>query len=176
MSFWIYHCEDECYRRLQPLKLTGTDGLLTHFLRRHSHEETPFAWCLGDADILHLARPDLNSRTHRIVFDMMPESPDDVSLYRVCQLQGSSELDESDVVLTCNVLFQENAPAAATALRSAFRIDKPASPRLVLEVLRLSGGTLRGRYLWGRPKMDIGAAVCPASTATVNKTQPSKKL
>ncbi len=172
MSFLIYHCDGVRYARVDSIKLTGADGVLARFLMQNSHVETPFAWQLSDADIIQLARPDLNPTEHRLILDMMPGDSHEISLYHVTYLQGSSELDESDVVLASRILFQATEPGAAVALKRAFTLDKPESSRQMLEAMRLTGGTLRGKYFWAKPKMDIGAAVCPSSTSVHENTQP----
>lgn len=169
MSFIIYHSDGEHYTRVCTVKLTGTDGVLAKFLTRHSHEETPFTWQLSDANIIQLARPDLDPDSHRLVFDMTPGSSHEVSLYRVSHIQGASDLDESDVVLASRILYQTSRLGQADALKRAFSLEQPESTRQMLEALRLTGGTMNGKYFWAKPKMDIGAAVCPSLMSSKTK-------
>lgn len=165
MSFSIYHQSGTRLTFVSPLKLTGQSGLLASYLGRHARVETPWAWQLPAREIMALERPDLDPGCHCITIDLMPESLFEVCLYRLTFLQGVSETDESDVVLASRALFQGRAERAAPDFKRAFDLIEPEGDRQMMEALRLTGGTLKGRYFWAKPKMDIGAAVCPAIPA-----------
>ena len=160
MSFWLYHCEGTRYTQLGPVKLTGPGGVLARYLTRHKDVDTPFTWSLMNKELIPLIDAALDPEKHLIVLDMLPESLTEVSLHRVFAIQGSSEEDESDVVLACKILFQGAVNTAPSSFKETFACEPPADNRQMLEALGLTGGTVAGRYRWTRPKMDIGATVC----------------
>ncbi|MBC2592940.1 hypothetical protein H5P28_01580 [Ruficoccus amylovorans] len=160
MSFWLYHCENNHYTRLGPVKLTGEDGLLARYLLQHTSADTPYTWNLINKDLIPLIDPKLPADTHLIVLDMLPESLTEVSLHRVFAIQGSSEEDSSDVVLACKILYQGSPGSLGQTFKDDFSCEPPADNRQMLEALGLTGGIAGGRFRWSRPKMNIGATVC----------------
>ncbi|WP_309384443.1 hypothetical protein [Cerasicoccus frondis] len=163
MSFYIYHQEGDRYRVVAPLKLTSSKGVLAKFLQSKHEEDTPFTWQLSDAKLIELAAPELDPKQHVIAIDMMPESLVEVCLFRVTFIQGSSEYDESEVVLASKLLEQGKLTTMAQQFKKDFTITPGDRTRQSLEAMRLTGGTTRGNYFWAKPKMDIGAAVCPST-------------
>ncbi len=159
MSFWIYKIEGETATRHQGFKLTGRNGILADYLRAYEMEETPCSWQLTNAQLLERIDPTLDASHFIIVIDLLPESFTEACLYRVTNIQGSSEVDESDVVIACKVLYQ----GAATGCGDKVPVTTQDNDRQLLEAMRLTGGTMSGNYFWAKPKMDIGAAVCPAT-------------
>ncbi len=164
MAFWLYSKNGSRFERKQPIKLTGKEGLLARFLTRNRDVETPFAWELRPADIIQLIDGDLNVENHAILIDMLPEALAQVSLYRLTSVQGASEYDESDLVLACKMLYQGKCNSTASDFKECFLCETSESDRQMVEALRLTGGVATGTYLWAKPKMDIGAAICPPST------------
>lgn len=162
MSFWIYEKKNDAFERICRLKLTGTEGLLAVYLSGYSESETPFQWTLSSPEIIPLANPQLDPLKHIIVVDLMPESFIQRCLYRVIRIQGTSEFDESDVVLACKVLYQGEALESTAGAEPIVPDISQPNDRQMLEAMRLTGGLNGGTYFWARPKMDIGAAVCPS--------------
>jgi len=164
MSFALYEKSADAFSYVGPLKLTGPNGLLARYLQSKINEDTPFTWQLNPSDLVALHDPTLEGQRHCVLIDMLPESLTEICLYRVTALQGSSDVDESDVVLSSKILHQGPAPINPPTFKKNF-VAPPEDPdsRHMLEALHLTGGTLRGNYFWSKPKMDIGAAVCPAS-------------
>lgn len=162
MSFWIYEVMGDHACRVAPLKLTGAGGLLAAFLADYKAEDTPYAWQLTWRDLLALHNPELDVQRHLVAIDLMPESFTKVCLYRLMRIQGSSDVDESDVVLAFKVLYEEPVNEPADSVRKKVPLLGHDHERQMLEALRLTGGTVSGNYYWAKPKMDIGAAVCPA--------------
>ncbi len=160
MSFWLYHHENHHYTQLGPVRLTGVEGLLARYLTQHIQEDAPYAWSLTNKDLIPLVDASLDPDKNLIVLDMLPESLTEVSLHRVFAIQGSSEEDESDVVLACKILYQGSPNCPSSAFKQDFTCEPPADNRQMLEALRLTGGIAGGKFRWSKPKMDIGATVC----------------
>lgn len=165
MAFWLYSKNASSYKRKQAVKLTGKTGLLASFLHLNCGADTPYTWELTPETLIHLIDPELNVDQHLILIDMLPEALTDVSLYRVTSIRGVSEYDESDLVLACKMLHQGKCTSTAAEFKEAFTCEHDESDRQMVEAFRLTGGVATGTYLWGKPKMDIGAAICPGSHA-----------
>lgn len=161
MSFWIYSRSGDAYTRECSVKLTGEDGAIARYLKTHGEADTPFVWRLSIPEIIRLVDASLDPERHELVIDMLPEELLAVSLYRVTAIQGSSEVDDTDLVLACKILYQGRQNVLASEFKRAFVANSSKSDRQLLEALRISGGTCEGSYLWSKPKMDIGAAICP---------------
>lgn len=163
MPFFIYHKSKDTYTKLQGVTLTGADGLLARFLQANAEADTPFAWELTTPSIIKLIDPSLCPDCHELVLDMLPEELVEVCLYRVTAIRGSSDLDESDLILAFKILTQGKSNVSSSEYKSKFTLEGKTSNRQMLEAFRLTGGTFKGSYRWASPKMNIGAAVCPAS-------------
>ncbi|WP_269523176.1 hypothetical protein [Coraliomargarita parva] len=163
MAFWLYTKTDKHFTRKEIVKFTGANGLFARFLQEHKNADAPFRWELKSADIIRLINPSLNPARHEILIDMLPEAFVEVSLYRITSIQGVSQYDESDIVMACKLLHQGSSSEPAGSFKKAFRIQQHESERQMVEAFRLTGGVGQGTYLWGKPKMDIGAAICPGS-------------
>lgn len=164
MSFFLYHKSKQTYTQLAPITLAGVDGLIARYLRTLSTSDTPVAWELTTPKILRLIDPELPASEHEILVDMLPEEMTEVCLYKVTAIKGSSEIDESDLVLAFKVLTQGKTDVSSSEYKKFFKLETPESDRQMLEAFRITGGTEQGSYRWAAPKMNIGAAVCPAST------------
>jgi len=162
MAFWLYAKNGSTYERVQSIKLTGKGGALARFLQARAAEETPFTWELSPPALVELIAPSLDPATHEIVIDMLPEGLTEVSLYQITSLRGNSEYDESDLVMACKLLQQGPTPTSASEFKKRFVRNTPPSERQMVEAFHLTGGVATGSYYWSKPRMDIGAAICPA--------------
>lgn len=163
MAFWLYKKEEDNYTRLRSIKLSGKNGVLANFLQSKSAEDTPFSWSFENESIIKQIDPKIDAAAHELIFDMLPEELTEVCLYRVTAIRGLSEFDETDMVLACKILQQGPTSEASVTFKESFTVTTPPSTRQVVEAFRMSGGIATGSYLWGKPKMDIGAAICPPS-------------
>ena len=161
MAFWLYKKADDHYTRLNSLKFGGKNGLLARFLQSNAAQDTPFSWQLESEGLIELIDPSLNASEHEVVIDMLPEAMTEVCLYRVTSLRGVSEYDESDMVLACKILQQGPTKEAAISFKESFTVTTEPSSRQVVEAFHLAGGIATGTYRLGKPKMNIGAAICP---------------
>lgn len=162
MSFYHYRKFDNRCVRVDPVRLTGNDGVLARHLTGHKEADTPYAWRLGNEELIRLVDPSLDPLSNIIVLDLLPESFFEACLYQVTTIQGCSEIDSSDVVLACQVLYQGEIDQHSETFKRDFEAQPPGAHRQLLEAMRLTGGTSEGNYFWSSPKMDIGAAVCAA--------------
>lgn len=163
MAFWLYKRSGQTYERVSSVRLTGPTGVLAQFLTAHRDEDTPFTWDLAPSALIRLIDPGCDPAEHELVIDLIPEGLIDVCLHRVVGIQGSSDYDETDMVIGCKALYQGRVNRSTADFKRNFTLEKPGGDRTMLEAFRLTGGTRKGKYLWARPRMDIGAAVCPAS-------------
>lgn len=161
MAFWLYQKEENNYTQLRSIKLTGKPGVLAQFLQSKSAEDTPFSWQMENEGIIEQIDPNLDPAKHELVIDMLPEELTEVCLYRVTAIRGSSEYDESDLVLACKILQQGRTDEPSIVFKKSFTVTTPPSSRQVVEAFHLSGGIATGNYRLGKPKMNIGAAICP---------------
>jgi len=162
MAFWLYSKNDDNYLQVCSVKLTGKEGLLAAFLQAKAGEDTPFAWQLNGPEIIKMLDPELDADSHELVIDMMPEALSEVCLYRVTSLRGVSEFDESDMVMACRILQQGRTNVPAAVYKADFRVTTVTNTRQIVEAFHLTGGVATGNYYWSKPKMDIGAAICPS--------------
>lgn len=164
MSFYLYAKTADTYRLVSALKLTGKSGLIAQYLRSHAREETPFSWQIGLKELLALVDPELPVCGHELVFDMLPEAFTEICLYRVDSFRGVSGFDETDMVLSCRILEQGALDRPACEFKAGFTLSNGASSRELVEAFHVSGGVVGGSYYWGKPKMNIGAAICPPAS------------
>lgn len=162
MSFFLYQKNGNTYERSAAITLTGPNGIIARFLQSHADVETPYAWDLTTKKLLELIDPNLCPNCYEIVLDMLPEEMLEVCLYKVIAIRGSSDIDESDLVLAFKVLTQGKKDVSSSEYKQQFTLTEEASNRQMLEAFRLTGGTSSGSYRWASPRMNIGAAVCPA--------------
>lgn len=163
MAFWLYKKEEDNYTRLRSIKLSGKTGFLADYLQSKSSEDTPFSWSFENDSIIKQIAPELDAAAHELVFDILPKELSEVCLYRVTTIRGLSEFDETDMVLAYKILQQGTTSEASDVFKESFTVTTPPSTRQVVEAFRMSGGIATGAYLWGKPKLDLGAAICPPS-------------
>jgi hypothetical protein len=161
MSFYLYKISGDSFTRVAPLKMTGKQGLIAQFLQSHAGEDTPYAWQAGLKDFLAFFNSSLEADSHELVFDMLPEALTEVCLYRVVSFRGVSDFDETDMVMSCRILEQGPVQRSVCDYKEQFTLSHEPSPRQLVEAFHLTGGVATGTYYWGKPKMDIGAAICP---------------
>ena len=163
MGFWLYSKTEDTFTQVKAVKLTGKAGLLAAFLQTKAREDTPYAWHLDGPEIIQMIAPELAPEAHELVIDMMPEALAEVCLYRVTSLRGISDYDESDMVMACRILQQGRTPQPAAFFKKEFQVTTVGNSRQIVEAFHLSGGVATGNYYWSKPKMDIGAAICPST-------------
>ncbi|MDP0499887.1 MAG: hypothetical protein Q7P63_07270 [Verrucomicrobiota bacterium JB022] len=162
MAFWLYRKVGDTYRRVRPVVITGKDGLMGRFLRGLQAKDTPCQWQLPVSELARLESAAEGGGEPALVLDMLPEDFTRASLYLVTDIRGSSEDDETDLVMSCELLFQGPVPGPMQDFKAQLTIPLLTDTRRMVEAMRITGGLKTGTYRWARPKMDIGAAICPA--------------
>ena len=170
MCFYLYACsESNLHTRIGPLKLTGPDGILATYIQSLDTSEVTLDWELLPDEIARLSEQYESGTRYAAVLDMLPKSRNEVCLYRVVCIRGTSREDETDLVLACDPLHEALYNPQE---RECFTPAPGGRQRQLLEAMRLTGGTAGGQYLWARPKMDIGAAVCSPGLSAVSPDAP----
>ncbi len=158
MSFMLYEKTNRQYRKLEPIKIAGAEGVLAKYLQEFGKKDIPFTWKLTADEIIGRLKPGEDASQYEVVFDLSSDAQGIVTLYQVAAIQGSSDYEETDLVLNCHQLYEIKTSTLAEEKKSFF-LEKEISGNSILEPLHLSGGTRTGTYRWGKPKMDIGAAI-----------------
>lgn len=164
MSFGIFRKTETQsgvgFERIADLSLTGEDGIFARWLAGFREADTPFEWVLDVATVIALAGIDASEEEVVVLLDLSDGAQ--VSLNLVRGFRGASDEDSSDLVVNCTPL------EGAEKRGNRIEMDGLIGRGEWLEALGLSGGTRGGRYFWRAPKMDIGAAVRPASAPPTN--------
>jgi len=169
MGFLLYHRtgqkEAMRYTLVRKLCVVGQSGSLSAWMKAHASESLPFEWKLSGEKLVRALAPDVDPVEHTIVMDMMPERLAGASLCHVTSLAGSSESQESDIVIALRELYMAQTPVSGIDIRIAFICDLTAATPDLIESMGVAGGTKGGSYKWCAPKMNIGAAVFQKSPA-----------
>lgn len=155
------------YTLVRKLSVVGATGTLTSWLKSNAKESLPFEWNLTGENLVRALAPDADPATHTIVMDMMPERLAGASLCHVTSLAGSSDADESDIVIALRELYMAQKPLNGLDARLTFLCDLTAASSDLIESMGIAGGTKRGSYKWCPPRMNIGAAVFQKTPARV---------
>ncbi len=163
MGFLLYRldkteCATTC-TRVGALSLARPQGALARFLQAHAAEPLPWAWDLSGPMLISTLAPAADPSGHILVMDMDPGQFLGASLCQVVRIVGSSDADETDLVLVMHEVLREPQVKAAAELKASFPMPAaPLGPEM-LESVGLAGGTRRGSYRWCSPKMNIGATI-----------------
>jgi len=164
MGFILYKVEKSSdkleYTMSRKLSLAGTNGALSKWMRTKRDEQTPYAWNLSGEALISALVPDVDPCTHAVVMDMMPERLAGASLCLVASLAGSTDVDESDIIIMMRELSMVSEITSPSDARESFTVDLKRKASDLIESIGISGGTKKGTYRWCPPKMNIGAAVC----------------
>jgi hypothetical protein len=173
MGFILYKKEGSRdamrYTLVRHLSIVGKTGSFTAWLRSNAKKASPFQWELSGETLVNALAPDVDAATHAIVMDMMPEKLAGASLCNVVSLAGSSEFEETDLVISMREISLVEVPACGTDIRKSFVCDARNKTSGLIESMGVSGGIRGGSYRWCAPKMNIGAAVYQARPV---KAQP----
>jgi hypothetical protein len=162
MAFLIYRKQRDDqrvrYERLQPLRLSGRDGLISRHIDSLTEVETP-SWRLSTASLLTLAgfaeHQDLT-----VVFDL--SRPETTCLYELVRINGSCRDVSTQLALEFAVVLDQETGPDAGGYTSCFEVASTGTPKLLSELLALSGGPGGGDWKWSPLPMQIGATVVPA--------------
>lgn len=151
MSFWKgTSLENGTLTRLEPLRLSGEDGLIARFITTLQPEQTA-RWRLDSASFLQT----LGESAGLLLFrPSQSPGPDGEEYYQIRWLQGTCENKQTDIVL-------EYIPKFLRFIgQNAYEILPAEETRPFLcEAISLSGGTQGGTWRWVPPPIKLGAVV-----------------
>lgn len=167
MSFHIYSraAEGNCVRYVhqQPLRLGGPAGPIARHVRTFPDENSALGWELDVPALIKLAGVVTNGTDLTVLFDVSSSENNTVCLYRLQRIGGSARNRNTHLSLAFEVLIDERVPVSATQFKASFTMHASKTPRLLREILQLSGGPGGGDWKWEAPAMNLGATlVCPA--------------
>ncbi len=151
MSFWKgTSLGNGTLTRLEPLRLSGEDGLIARYIATLQPEHTS-RWRLDASGfLLAIREPD------GLLLFRPSQSPgmDGEEYYHIRWLQGTCEEKQTDIVL-------EYIPRLLRFIGADTYEIIPAEERspFLCEAISLSGGTRGGTWRWMPPPIKIGAVV-----------------
>lgn len=147
------------YERISPLKLGGPDGLIARHVKSLPAEQTS-AWKLDAAGLLRLAGA--AGENLAVLFDAARNDDTAVCLYELTRIHGSCRDTSTNLALDFNVVLDRELSGIRPQSAAAFDSPLAATPKILREILALSGGPRGGDWKWGASPMQLGATVVSA--------------
>jgi hypothetical protein len=161
------------YEKIQPLKLSGCDGLIARHVKTLSDAETQ-SWKLDAAALLKLAGIAPSSDGLAVLFDVTGRDATSVCLYELARIHGSCRDTSTQLALDFSVVIDREIGGKAEEFAGKFKMTPSAQPKLLGEMLALTGGPGGGDWKWDATSLQLGATVvqphhpgppCPNCTA-----------
>ena len=149
------------YEKIKPLKLSGRDGLIARHVQTLSDAETQ-SWKLDAATLLKLAGITPTSDTLAILFDVTARDGTSVCLYELARIHGSCRDTSTQLALDFSVVIDREIGGKAAEFAGNFEMTPPAQPKLLGEMLALTGGPGGGDWKWDASSLQLGATVVHA--------------
>lgn len=147
------------YERLRALKLAGPGGLVAQFVKALPPATAAQGWSLPVATLLQLAGIAGDSSQHAVLFDLSPDEPDAVCLYRLLAIHGVAKEQTTHLSLDFEVLTDAAVKVPALLFKATFQIPAAQPRKMLREILMLGGGPSGGSWKWETPAMNLGATV-----------------
>jgi len=165
MAFLIYkktaNGKNVRYEKIKPLKLSGRDGLIARHVQTLSDVETQ-SWKLDAAALLKLAGIALASDAFAVLFDVTARDATSVCLYELARIHGSCRDTSTQLALDFSVVIDLEIGGNAAEFAGNFEMTPPAQPKLLGEMLALTGGPGGGDWKWDATSLQLGATVVHA--------------
>ncbi|MGO9585700.1 MAG: hypothetical protein ACLP2Y_05855 [Limisphaerales bacterium] len=165
MAFLIYKKttggKNVHYEKIKPLKFSGRDGLIARHVQTLSDAETQ-SWKLDAAALLKLAGITPARDTLAILFDITARDAKSVCLYELVRIHGSCRATSTQLALDFSVVIDREIDGNAAVYAGKFIITPPAQPKLLGEMLALTGGPGGGDWKWDATSLQLGATVVHA--------------
>ena len=165
MAFLIYKKNADGktvrYEKIQPLKLSGRDGLIARHVKTLSDAETQ-SWKLDAAALLKLAGIAPGSDVLAVLFDVTARDATSVCLYELARIHGSCSDTSTQLALDFFVVVDKEIGDNAAEFAGKFEITPPTQPKLLGEMLALTGGPGGGDWKWDATSLQLGATVVQA--------------
>jgi len=150
MGFAIYDHQDSSISRKGSFRLSGEAGALGQHIQKlegSSCSCAPVSWKMSAEEILTSQGSEPQCW---LVFEA-DAGGDCLALQRVHSVTGLSKSDDTEVILTTEMIEPEGSGGNGW-------LEISTAGKLYSEALRLTGGTDGGSYKWAPPAMQIGAA------------------
>jgi hypothetical protein len=162
------------YERIKPLKLGGRDGLIARHAKSLSSDQS-VAWKLEATALTGLAGA--AGENLAVLFDAAPADATAVCLYELTRIHGSCADTSTNLALDFNVLVDRKLAGFLPDSTASFSAPCGETPKILREILALTGGPGGGDWKWGESPMQLGATVVsgrsvrpPCRTATGERT------
>jgi hypothetical protein len=149
------------YEKIQPLRLSGRDGLIARHVQTLSDAKTQ-SWQLDAAALLKLAGIAPTSDAFAILFDVTARDATSVCLYELARIHGSCSDTSTQLALDFFVVVDKEIGDNAAEFAGKFEITPPTQPKLLGEMLALTGGPGGGDWKWDATVLQLGATVVHA--------------
>jgi hypothetical protein len=157
------------YEKIKLLRLSGRDGLIARHVQTLSAAETP-SWKLDAAALLKLAGVAPAGDTFAVLFDVTARDAASVCLYELAWIRGSCHDTSTQLALDFSVVVDKEIGGNAAEFAGKFEITPPAQPKLLGEMLALTGGPGGGDWKWDATSLQLGATVVHAQQAAAAVT------
>lgn len=144
------------YERIKPLKLGGRDGLIARHARTLPADQSE-AWKLDAAELASLAGA--GGENVAVLFDAAPADATVVCLYELTRVHGSCRDTSTNLALDFNVVVDRKLAGFLPDSTASFTAPSEATPKILREILALTGGLAGGDWKWGESPMQLGATV-----------------
>lgn len=146
------------YEKIKSLKLSGRDGLIARHVQTLTDAETQ-SWKLDAAALLKLAGIAPPSDALAVLFDVTVHNATSVCLYELARIHGSCCDTSTQLALDFSVVIDREICGNAAEFVGKFEITPPAQPKLLGEMLALTGGPGGGDWKWDATSLQLGATV-----------------
>jgi hypothetical protein len=149
------------YEKVKPLKLGGRDGLIARYVITLTAAETQ-SWKIDADALLKLAGFAPSSDALAVLFDVTARDATSVCLYELARIHGSCCDTSTQLALDFSVVIDQEIGGNAAEFAGKFEITPPAQPKLLGEMLALTGGLGGGDWKWDATSLQLGATVVHA--------------
>jgi hypothetical protein len=151
------------FERVQPLKLSGADGLIARHVKTLQGEAAA-SWKLSTTDLLQLADASAGAADQTVLFDLGGDAAS-VCLYELTGIHGSSRDTATQLALDFTVVIDQEIDGDPAEFARKFGVAISTKPKLLGETLALTGGPCGGDWKWGETAMNLGVTVVQAQAA-----------
>jgi hypothetical protein len=174
MAFLIYNKiadgKTVRYEKIKPLKLSGRDGLIARHVKTLTDAETQ-SWKLDAAALLKLAGIAPTNDALAVLFDVTARDATSVCLYELARIHGSCGDTSTQLALDFSVVIDREIGGNAAEFAGKFEMKPPAQPKLLGEMLALTGGPGGGDWKWDATSLQLGATVVQAQHGKASTRQ-----
>ena len=144
------------YERGNPLKLSGTDGLIARHVRTLPAAQVA-SWKLGAPALLTLAGFEGDGFT--VLFELTGNDATEFCLYELTCVHGSCRDTSTNLALDFNIMFHCKMKGSTGEFGAVFEAPLAVAPKKLGEMLAMTGGPLGGDWKWADSAVQLGATV-----------------